>query len=69
MTAEPHAGTKLDLTGRSFLTIHDFTPLEVTALLDLAAELKAAQKRREAHAVLAGRAVAMIFMKLSLIHI
>ena len=57
--------SELDLTGRSFLTIHDFTPAEVTALLDLAAELKAAQKLREPHAVLAGRAVAMIFMKTS----
>ena len=66
MTAQLHTRiSELDLTGRSFLTIHDFTPVEVTALLDLATELKAAQKRREAHAVLAGRAVAMIFMKTS----
>ncbi len=57
--------SELDLTGRSFLTVHDFTALEIKALLDLAAELKAAQKRREDHAVLAGRAVAMIFMKTS----
>ena len=57
--------SELDLTGRSFLTIHDFSPAEVVALLDLATELKAAQKRREPHAVLAGRAVAMIFMKTS----
>ena len=57
--------TELDLTGRSFLTIHDFTPAEVLALLDLAAELKSAQKLREPHALLAGRAVAMIFMKTS----
>jgi len=57
--------SELDLTGRSFLTIHDFTPAEVTALLDLASGLKAAQRAREPHAVLAGRAVAMIFMKTS----
>jgi ornithine carbamoyltransferase len=37
----------------------------VTALLDLATELKTAQKRREPHAVLAGRSVALIFMKTS----
>ena len=55
--------SELDLTGRSFLTIHDFKPAEIAALLDLAAELKAAQKSREPHALLAGRAVAMIFMK------
>jgi ornithine carbamoyltransferase len=56
---------ELDLTGRSFLTIHDFTPAEVVTLLDLAAELKGAQKRRVPHAFLEGRAVAMIFMKTS----
>ena len=56
---------ELDLTGRSFLTIHDFTPAEVAALLDLAIELKTAQKRHEPHALLAGRAVALIFMKTS----
>jgi ornithine carbamoyltransferase len=55
----------LALTGRSFLTIHDFTPAEITGLLDLAADLKAKQKARQPHAVLAGRAVAMIFMKTS----
>ncbi len=66
MTAQLNARiSELDLTGRSFLTIHDFTPAEVLALLDLAAELKAAQKARELHAVLAGRAVALIFMKTS----
>ena len=55
--------SELDLTGRSFLTIHDFTPAEVVTLLDLAAALKDAQKRRVPHAFLDGRAVAMIFMK------
>ena len=56
---------ELDLTGRSFLTVHDYSPVEVAALLDLAAELKDAQKRRVQHHVLDGRAVAMIFMKTS----
>ncbi len=57
--------SELDLTGRSFLTIHDFSPAEVTALLDLAVELKDVQKRRVPHPFLDGRAVAMIFMKTS----
>ncbi len=57
--------SELDLTGRSFLTIHDYSPAEVASLLDLASALKDAQKRRAAHAVLEGRAVAMIFMKTS----
>ncbi|HQJ98206.1 MAG TPA: ornithine carbamoyltransferase [Thermoleophilia bacterium] len=57
--------SELDITGRSFLTIHDFTPAEVRALLDLGDELKAAQKAREPQRLLEGRAVAMIFMKTS----
>ncbi|MGE5228087.1 MAG: ornithine carbamoyltransferase [Deltaproteobacteria bacterium] len=56
---------ELDLTGRSFLTIHDYAPAEVVALLDLAAALKDVQKRRVPHQFLEGRAVAMIFMKTS----
>ena len=60
-----HHLSELDLTGRSFLTIHDFTPAEVVTLLDLATALKDAQKRRSPHPFLAGRAVAMIFMKTS----
>jgi ornithine carbamoyltransferase len=55
----------LGLTGRSFLTIHDYTPAEVTALLDLATDMKAKQKAREAFQPLTGRAVALIFMKTS----
>ena len=67
MTSQPIQArmSELDITGRSYLTIHDFSPVEVTALLDLAVELKAAQKLREPHRLLAGRAVAMIFMKTS----
>ena len=57
--------TELDLTGRSFLTIHDFAPAEIGALLELAADLKAAQKRREQVHLLPGRAVALVFMKTS----
>jgi ornithine carbamoyltransferase len=56
---------QLDLTGRSFLTIHDFKPAEVVTLLDLGDALKDAQKRRVPHAFLAGRTVTMIFMKTS----
>ncbi len=57
--------SELDLTGRSFLTIHDYSPAEVVSLLDLAEALKDAQKRRALHPMLEGRAVAMIFMKTS----
>ncbi len=57
--------SELDLTGRSFLTIHDFKPAEIVTLLDLAAELKDVRKRLIPHPFLEGRAVAMIFMKTS----
>ena len=35
-----HRITELDLTGRSFLTIYDYTSSEIMALLDLAHDLK-----------------------------
>jgi ornithine carbamoyltransferase len=57
--------SEIDLTGRNFLTIHDFSPAEIESLLDLADAMKSAQRRRAPHALLAGRAVAMIFMKTS----
>jgi ornithine carbamoyltransferase len=65
MTALQDRVTKLGLTGRDFLTVHDYAPDEIGALLDLAVELKAAQKAGEAHAVLAGKSVGMIFTKTS----
>ena len=34
----------MNLKGRNFLTLKDFTPEEITYLLDLAAELKAKKK-------------------------
>jgi len=60
-----HRITELDLTGRSFLTIYDYTSSEIMALLDLAHDLKDTQKRREQVQLLCGRAVALIFMKTS----
>jgi ornithine carbamoyltransferase len=60
-----HRITELDLTGRSFLTIYDYTSSEIMALLDLARDLKETQKRHEQVQLLPGRAVALIFMKTS----
>ena len=34
----------MDLKGRNFLTLKDFTPEEITYLVDLAAELKEAER-------------------------
>jgi ornithine carbamoyltransferase len=60
-----HRITELDLTGRSFLTIYDYTSSEIMALLDLATDLKETQRRHEQVQLLSGRAVALIFMKTS----
>lgn len=54
-----------NLKGRDFLTLLDFTPAEITALLDLAADLKAKKKAGIAHDTLRGKNVALIFEKTS----
>lgn len=56
----------LDLSGRSFLTLADFTADEITAVLDLADELKrerGAGVRRDTHV---GKTLALLFQKPSL---
>ena len=35
----------MDLKGRNFLTLKDFTPEEITYLIDLSAELKEKKKK------------------------
>ena len=65
MTALHDRVTDLGLTGRDFLTVHDYAPAEVVALLELASELKVAQKAGQPHALLTGKAVGMIFTKTS----
>jgi ornithine carbamoyltransferase len=55
--------TATDLKGRSLLRISDWNADELTAVLDLATDLKAAQARFEPHPLLPGRAVGMIFDK------
>jgi ornithine carbamoyltransferase len=55
--------TMTDLRGRNFLKLADFSPEEITYLIDLAAELKAAKREgREEHR-LAGKNIALIFEK------
>ena len=36
---------KIDLKGKSFLTLKDFSPDEITYMLDLAADLKEKKKK------------------------
>jgi ornithine carbamoyltransferase len=51
------------LKGRDFTRIASWSPEDVKTVLDVADELKAAQKRREEHHLLPGRALGMIFQK------
>ena len=55
----------MNLEGRSFLTLLDFTPEEISYLLDLAADLKAKKKAKIAHRIHEGKNVALIFEKTS----
>ncbi len=53
----------LNLKGRDFLTLADFTQQDILNLLNLAAELKQLKKDRVPHRHLEGRSVAMYFEK------
>ena len=55
----------MNLKGRDFLTLLDYTPEEIAYLVDLAAELKAKKKAGVLHEVLRGKNVALIFEKTS----
>ena len=53
----------MNLKGRSFLKLLDFTPAEITYLLDLAAELKAKKKAGIPHRIHEGKNIALLFEK------
>lgn len=53
----------MNLKGRSFLTLKDFTPEEIEYLLDLAADLKQKKKRGITGNSLKGKNIALIFEK------
>ena len=53
----------MNLKGRSFLTLKDFTPLEIEYLIDLAADLKAKKKKGITGESLKGKNIALIFEK------
>ena len=55
--------TVTDLRGRNFMKLADFTPEEITYLLDLAAELKSAKKEGREEQKLVGREIVLIFEK------
>jgi ornithine carbamoyltransferase len=52
-----------DLRGKHFLKLADFSPEEITYLIDLAAELKAAKKEGREEQKLIGKEIALIFEK------
>jgi ornithine carbamoyltransferase len=55
--------TVTDLRGRHFLTLADYSPEEITYLLDLAAELKEAKREGREEQRLTGKNIALIFEK------
>ena len=55
--------TAIDLRGRHFLTLADYSADEIRYLLDLAAELKQAKKEHREQPLLAGKEIALIFEK------
>lgn len=55
----------MNLKGKNFLKLLDFTPEEIQGLLDLAADLKAKKKAGIPHDTLRGKNIALIFEKSS----
>ena len=53
----------MNLKGKSFLKLLDFTPEEITGLLDLAAELKQKKKAGIPHKLCQGKNVVLLFAK------
>ncbi len=55
----------MDFKGKSFLKLLDFTPEEITCLIDLAAELKDKKKKGIPHRLCEGKNIVLIFEKTS----
>ncbi|OPX88810.1 MAG: Ornithine carbamoyltransferase [Pelotomaculum sp. PtaB.Bin104] len=55
----------IQLKGRDLLSLHDYTPEEVEAIINLAGRLKEKQQRGEPHHYLQGKTLGMIFQKSS----
>ena len=55
----------MNFEGKSFLKLLDFTPEEITYMIDLAADLKAKKKQGIPHDSLTGKNIALIFEKTS----
>lgn len=55
----------MNLKGKHFLKLLDFTPEEITYLIDLAAKLKDEKKRGVPHRICEGKSIALVFEKTS----
>ena len=55
----------MNLKGKHFLKLLDFTPAEIEGLLDLAADLKAKKKAGISHRMCEGKSIALVFEKTS----
>jgi ornithine carbamoyltransferase len=55
--------TTIDMRGRHLMKLADYSPEEITYLIDLAAELKAAKREGREEQKLVGREIALIFEK------
>ena len=55
----------LNLSGRSYLKLLDFTPEEITYLVDLSEELKRKKRAGEPHRYLEGKNIVLLFEKTS----
>ncbi len=55
----------MNLKGKHFLKLLDFTPAEIEGLLDLAADLKAKKKAGIPHRLCDGKSIALVFEKTS----
>lgn len=55
----------MNLKGRNFLKLKDFTPEEILYMIDLSADLKAKKKQGIPHDSLVGKNIALIFEKTS----
>lgn len=55
----------MDLKGRNFLTLKDFSPEEINALLELSRELKEKKRNGITHRMHEGKNIALIFEKTS----
>lgn len=53
----------VDLRGRDFLKLLDYTPEEIRHLIDVAIDLKKLKKNNITHRYLEGKQIAMIFEK------